>query len=216
MDLRQQLRALTSLAGPFPGLDADAAPDNPRELFARWLREAIEAGIREPHAMVLSTVDEAGAADARVVILKNLDDRGWHFASTNSGPKGRQIAIKPYVALTFYWPQLGRQVRLRGVALPTGRTERDADFLARPAASRAAALVARQSQVLASTQDRDDGLRQQRRRLAQTPDLIAPDWAVFIVMPHQVEFWQGDEERRHERVRYRLEKAGWTRDRLWP
>ncbi|TCR91951.1 pyridoxal 5'-phosphate synthase [Rhizobium sp. BK376] len=214
--MKDELRALKSLAGSFPSFNADATPDNPKDLFSAWLREAIEAGIREPHAMTLSTVDETGSPDARVLILKNLDERGFHFATSNAAPKGQQIAINPYVALTFYWSLLGRQVRIRGVAIETESHERDVDFLARPAGSRAAALLNRQSDVLSSDADLDAGLAEQRLRLADQPDLIAPNWAVFVVMPHEVEFWQGNEEGRHQRLRYRRDRGGWIQERLWP
>jgi pyridoxamine 5'-phosphate oxidase len=214
--MRDQLRGLKSLAGPFPPFDPEAVPGEPQDLFSVWLGDAIEAGIKEPHAMTLSTVDEKGFADARVLILKNLDDRGWHFASSSAGLKGRQIAANPYVALTFYWPLLGRQIRIRGVCLNTGTEERDTDFLARPAGSRAAALLARQSDILSDDRELEEGLREQRRRLADEPGLIAPNWAVYAVMPHDVEFWQGEEERKHMRLRYRRARTGWIRERLWP
>lgn len=214
--MKDELRALKSLAGPFPPFEVDLTPDEPRELFSAWLRDAIEAGVKEPHSMVLSTIDENGAPNARVLILKNLDHRGWHFATTGSGPKGRQIARNPSVALTFYWPQLGRQVRLRGMALQAEAHERDADFRARTSGAKAAALIARQSEVLGSPQELEDALAQQYRRLQEEPDLVAPSWALFIVMPHEAEFWQGDSERRHHRLRYKRERAGWIKERLWP
>lgn len=214
--MKDELRLLKSLAEPFPAFDADLTPDEPRELFSDWLRDVIAAGVKEPHAMVLSTVDENGVPDARVLILKNLDHRGWHFATTGSGPKGQQIALNPSVALTFYWPALGRQVRLRGMALQAEVHERDADFRARAPGAKAAALMARQSDVLGSPQELEDAFAQQSRRLQEEPDLVAPSWALFIVMPHEVEFWQGDSERRHHRLRYKREKAGWIREQLWP
>jgi pyridoxamine 5'-phosphate oxidase len=214
--MKDELRALKSLAGPFSPFDTDDAPGDPKDLFSIWLREAIEAGIREPHAMTLSTVDEAGSPDARVLILKNLDERGFHFATSNAGPKGRQIAVNPYVALTFYWSPLGRQVRIRGVAIETASAERDADFVAKPAGSRAIALLDRQSDVLSSEAELDAELDVQRERLGDDPDLVAPHWAVFVVMPHEVEFWQGNEERRHRRLRYRRDRGGWIQERLWP
>jgi pyridoxamine 5'-phosphate oxidase len=214
--MKDELRALKSLAGPFPPFDPDTAPDDPRALFASWLREAIEAGIKEPHAMVLSTVDAQGAPDARVLILKNLDHRGWHFATTDSGPKGRQIAGNPQVALTFYWPALGRQVRIRGLAARAEDMDCAADFLARPNGAKAVAMLARQSGPLESAQDLDMALAQQLRRLEEAPDLVAANWALFIVRPHAVEFWQGDEDRRHGRLRYLRDADGWSRERLWP
>ena len=214
--MKDELRLLKSLTGPFPAFDSDLAPDEPRELFSDWLRDAIEAGVKEPHAMVLSTIDENGVPDARVLILKNLDHRGWHFATTGNGPKGRQIALNPSVALTFYWPALGRQVRLRGMALQAEVHERDADFRARAPGAKAVALVARQSEVLGSRQELENALARQHCRLQGEPDLVAPSWALFIVMPHDVEFWQGDSERRHHRLRYKREKTGWIREQLWP
>lgn len=214
--MREELRALKSLAGPLPHFDADAVPDEPQQLFSEWLVDAIRAGVSEPHAMVLSTVDETGSPDARVLILKNMDERGWHFATTNAGPKGRQIALNPFVALTFYWPLLGRQIRIRGVALELDNAERHADFRARPIGSKAAALLARQSDVLSSDRDMDEGLRHQSERLAAGPELVAENWTVFAVMPNDVEFWQGDSDRRHVRLRYSRQKTGWRRDRLWP
>ncbi|MDB5487643.1 MAG: pdxH, partial [Reyranella sp.] len=119
-DLRDKLRALKSLPGPFPAFDPAAAPADPRDLFSSWLEAAIDAGIREPHAMTLSTVDEDGHPDARILILKNLDEAGWHFATTRTSPKGRQIEASPRAALTFYWQPLGRQVRISGAVVDLG------------------------------------------------------------------------------------------------
>jgi pyridoxamine 5'-phosphate oxidase len=214
--MKEELRALKSLAGPFPTFDAEETPGDPRDLFSLWLREAIEAGIREPHAMTLSTVDPSGAPDARVLILKNLDERGFHFATSSAGPKGRQLALNPYVAATFYWSPLGRQIRIRGIAIATDAAERDADFRARATGSRAVALLGRQSEVLASDAELYESLERERTRLAEKPDLVAPHWAVFLIMPHEIEFWQGDEERRHRRLRYRRDRDGWLKERLWP
>jgi pyridoxamine 5'-phosphate oxidase len=214
--MKDELRALKSLAGPFPPFDPEAAPDDPRALFTAWLQDAIAAGLKEPHAMVLSTVDADGAPDARVLILKNLDDRGWHLATTETGPKGRQIAANPGAALTFYWPALGRQVRIRGAVTRAGEDERTADFRARPNGAKAAAMAGRQSDVLRSPRDLDTALAEQLRRLEADPGHVAPGWALFIVTPREVEFWQGHEERHHRRLRYRRDGDGWHRERLWP
>lgn len=214
--MKDELRRLKSLAGRLPAFDIDEVPDDPRLLFSSWFRYAVQAGVEEPHAMVLSTVDEQGAPDARILILKHLDHRGWHFATTDQGPKGRQMALNPQVALTFYWTRLGRQVRIRGSVERAGPQERDVDFLARPAGARAIALTARQSETLASTKDLGDALELQQDRMRQRPDLVAQHWGLFIVAPREVEFWQGDTERRHRRLRYRQEATGWAREKLWP
>jgi pyridoxamine 5'-phosphate oxidase len=214
--IRNQLRQLKSLAGPFQPVDFDAAPETPVALFDAWLQAAIAVGVQEPHAMTVSTVDADGYPDARVLILKDLDARGWHFAIAKSSPKGRQIAANPQVALTFYWPPLGRQVRLRGPALDLGSAAGAADFRARSAEARAGAFLARQSEVLDDTRGLAEGVEQQLRRVAAAPDEGAPDWAVYAVQSREVEFWQGAESRHHLRLLYRREGDGWARLRLWP
>ena len=99
------------------------------ELFARWLQEAIELKIPEPHAMTLSTVDQDHMPDARVLILKDIDQDGWHFASGNTSGKGLQLAKTPKAALTFYWKELGRSVRVRGSVKDLGPERGKLDFL---------------------------------------------------------------------------------------
>lgn len=214
--LKDKLRALKSLAGPFPAFDPASALEDPRDLFAAWLEAAIDAGIREPHAMTLSTVDAEGHPDARVLILKNLDQAGWHFATTRTSPKGKQIAANSRAALTFYWQPLGRQVRISGTVVDLGATAGAADFLARPVGARVAALLARQSDVLASDDELRQALERQQQSMEQEPDRIAPDWTVYAVAPVSIEFWQGDTQRRHTRLRYRRSGTDWTRERLWP
>lgn len=188
----------------------------PEALFLEWLKMAIDAGIREPHSMTLSTVDAQGHPDARVLILKNIDDHGWHFAITRCSPKGQQIAQTSNVALTFYWPALGRQIRIRGCAQDMGTEVQAADFLARPHGSRAGALLGRQSEVLASDLEFEDGLLKQLKRLEEDPQLVSPHWAAYAVRPDTIEFWQGHEQRRHIRLRYRRNGSAWTTERLWP
>jgi pyridoxamine 5'-phosphate oxidase len=215
--MRELLRGLKALAGPFEPFDPALAPAEPAALFQAWLRAAIDAGIAEPHAMTLATVDASGRPDARVLILKDLDEHGWHFAITRSSPKGQQIAANDQVALTFYWQALGRQVRIRGTARDMGPAARDRDFLARPLGSRAGGLLARQSDVLrGGDEELGQGLERQRRRIELEPGIVAPGWAVYAVQPAEIEFWQGDEQRRHVRLRYRRDAAAWARERLWP
>ena len=218
MLLKDQLRGLKSLAGPFDKFDADNAPSDPSRLFQDWLRDAIALEIPEAHAMTLSTVDTDGSPDARVLILKNVDADGWHFASTKLSAKGRQIKARPIAAMTFYWQPLGRQIRLRGDVGEMSREVCEADFLARPVGSRASALLARQSDVLEKDDALETELAEQRDRLERDPSLVSPTWAVYAVKPNEIEFWQADEERRHTRLRYRRAAGdkGWMKERLWP
>ena len=214
-DIRQRLRDLKALEGPFEPVDFGAA-DNPQALFLDWLEAAIAAGLAEPHAMTLSTVDAGGHPDARVLILKNLDERGWHFAVSAVSPKGRQIAANPAVALTFYWQALGRQVRIRGRAVALDAGESAQDLLARSVDARANVLLAKQSEPLDHPSSVAAAMTGARARIAAAPDLVSDDWQAYAVAPQTVEFWQGATDRLHQRLLFRREGEGWAREWLWP
>jgi pyridoxamine 5'-phosphate oxidase len=212
---REMLRRLHALAGPFDKNIDDSAVD-PVPMFLDWLRAAIAAGQREPHAMTLSTVDADGFPDARVLILKDVDAGGWSFATTRAGPKGLQIAGNSNVALTFYWPLLGRQVRIRGAAKDLGPTVGADDFRARSLDARAVALMERQSEALDRPDEVEDAFRLQRARLDADAALASGHWAAYVVTARDVEFWQGSEDRRHWRLKFTRAGAGWRKTRLWP
>ncbi|OAG05459.1 pyridoxamine 5'-phosphate oxidase [Paraphaeosphaeria sporulosa] len=213
------LRTLPSLKGPFPPPNTSELPPTPQGAFHAWLSDAIAHGVKEPHAMTLSTVGADGAPDARVLILKNVDARGWHFATKADSPKGVQIGQEDRVALTFYWAALGRQVRIRGRAAALGAEECAADFRARPVGARAVAVASRQSAVMVDREELQGQITEARRMLEEEGQgYVAPEWRVYAVDPETVEFWQGAEDRRHQRVRY--EKQGvegeWEKVMLYP
>lgn len=218
MTTRQKLRALPSLQGPFPEFETASAPDAPLALFMDWLQTAIETGIPEAHAMTLSTVDADGHPDARLLILKDVDEDGWHFATTRTGPKGKQIFTNPHVALTFYWQPLGRQVRIRGIAVDVGAAARNEDFRARTFEARARGLIGRQSEVLTDERQLEAGVVEQTAKLQEDPMLIPANWGVYSVHASEVEFWQARSDRLHTRLRYRQasESGRWLSERLWP
>lgn len=135
-DLRTRLRAVPTLTGKPPAFDPAQAPADPHELFVDWLLTAIDSGVPEPCATTLSTVDADGRPSGRILILKNVDERGWQFAGSAGSRKGRELAVRPDAALTFYWVPLGRQVRITGTATPADPAESLADLMARPAAAR--------------------------------------------------------------------------------
>jgi pyridoxamine 5'-phosphate oxidase len=214
--MRDYLRALPVFAGPLPAFDPDAAPEEPHTLFAEWLVAAVEAGVREPHAMTLSTVGADGVPSARVLILKNVDADGWQFAVHAHSPKGRELSLHPAAALTFYWPVQGRQVRVRGSVRAEPADRSAADFLARPPGSRAEALIGRQSQALSRREDLDTALAPARERIAGDPGFVTPHWTLYALAAEQVEFWQADRDRKHTRLRYERGRSGWTRGLRWP
>ncbi|MFD7551176.1 pyridoxal 5'-phosphate synthase [Streptomyces sp. NPDC059816] len=215
-ELRQLLRRLEVFAGELPDFDPSRAPGTPVELFTRWLRHAIRAGVREPHAMTVSTADSDGRPAARMLILKDVGPEGWRFASEAGSPKGRQLAARPHAALTFYWSSLARQVRVRGPVVRESAEHAAADFLARGAGARAEALLGRQSRPLTDPAERERALAESLARVEREPGLVAPGWTLHTVRPDTVEFWQGDRSRRHTRLRYVREGDGWRRELLWP
>lgn len=216
MPMRDLLRTLPVFGPPLPGFDLGTAPDNPASLFVSWLGEAIEAQVVEPHVMTLSTVDAHGRPDARVVILRDVSDEGWQFTASAVGVKGAQLTANAQASLSFYWREQGRQVRLRGPVAAAEPSVSAAEFLAQSEGSRVADLVGRQSTVLSDPAELAHAMDAARQRLAHDPTLVAPDYTVYTLTPAEVEFWQGDHQRRHIRLRYQRSGDGWVAERLWP
>jgi pyridoxamine 5'-phosphate oxidase len=214
--VRDLLRGLPVFDRPLPAFDTEAVPGEPSALFLSWLHEAIDAGVCEPHAMTLSTVDVDGRPDARVLILKDVNAAGWQFATAAASAKGTQLAARPHAALSFHWREQGRQVRVRGEVAAAGPSASAADFLAKPDGSRIAGLVGRQSAVLEDPRKLALEIEAARQRLADDPLAVAEDHAVYVLTPAEVEFWQGDRQRQHVRLRYRRSGGGWVTERLWP
>ncbi|MEV4538293.1 pyridoxal 5'-phosphate synthase [Asanoa sp. NPDC049518] len=216
MSIRDLLRGLPVFARPLPRFVPADAPANPDELFVTWLAEAIDAGVVEPHAMTLSTVDGDGVPDTRVLLLKDIDDRGWQFATSSGSAKGRQVAGTAAAALGFYWREQGRQVRVRGTVAALDPETSAADFRARPVSSRVASLASEQSAVLSDPADLERALAAAETTVAADPETPCPDHTVYAVTPTSVEFWQGDASRRHVRLRYLRSGDAWRKELLWP
>jgi pyridoxamine 5'-phosphate oxidase len=214
--MRDYLRSLPVFAGVIRDFDTASLPADPAELFNRWLHEAVEDLVPEPHAMTLSTTDASGVPDARTLILKDLNDQGWWFASSAASAKGGQLAAHAAAALTFYWPLVGRQIRVRGRVRPGSAELSAADFQSRGVGARAVALASHESQPLTDRGSCERAVAAAARRLATRPDLLAPDWQVYAVTADSVEFWQADKDRLHTRVQYRYHADNWSHSLLWP
>ena len=211
-DFRDLLHAQRVWDVPLPGFDPSAAPATPLPLFHTWFAEAVAAGQPEPHTMTLATADAEGHPDVRTLMLHDADEHGWHFATHATSAKGRQLAARPFAALGFYWPAQGRQVRVRGTTAPASREESRAGG----PGPQAAALTGSQSEVLPAYEDLVRASENAWERAQAEPDAEAGTWTRYVVEPQEVEFFQGDARRRHVRLRYRRDGAGWTRELLWP
>lgn len=210
-----ELRGWASFPTDLPDFDTTDIPGEPHELFLNWLYDAGEHGLA-PHAVTLSTVDDQGAPDARVVILKDVDPDGFYLAFSANSPKGTQLARNPQAALTFFWPQRGRQVRLRGRVVPGTPEQSAADFWQRPPASRVETLIGHQSEILADPAELAHAAEQAEALLQSDPDLTPQGWVRYRFRAESIEFWQARQDRRHLRLRYRYEREGWHTERLWP
>jgi pyridoxamine 5'-phosphate oxidase len=215
--MREMLRGLQVFPAELPEFDVESAPGDPVTLFLSWLMEAVKDNILGPHTMTLATADAAGRVSSRVLICKDVDEGGrWYFASDSDSVKGRDLAANPRAAVSFYWPQHGRQIRIQGEVRSAGRQASAADFLARLPAARAAALAGPQSEPLAGPAELDDAFRRSQAEVDENPVLVAPGWTLYALSADTVEFWQADHQRRHTRLQYRRATGEWTTRLLWP
>jgi pyridoxamine 5'-phosphate oxidase len=198
------------------GLARRELPEAPVELWRRWLAAAENAGVAEINAMIVSTVDPDGTPSSRTVLCKAADDDGFVFFTNYLSRKGVALTSEPRVSLLFPWHQLSRQVIVNGVAAPVSRAESEAYFATRPRGSQISAWASEQSTVVASR----DLLEQRVNELEVTYDGLdvpcPPCWGGYLVRPSTIEFWQGRDDRLHDRLRYRASDGGWVVERLSP
>jgi pyridoxamine 5'-phosphate oxidase len=194
---------------------AEVAPD-PIEQFRGWLAAARDAKIYEAEAMTLSTADADGRPTSRFVLLRGLDERGFSFYTNYRSAKGRQLAARPYAALTFGWLAIHRSVRVEGSVERLPASESDTYFAARPRGAQLGAWASPQSEVIDGRERLDQALADAEQRYAGG-DVPRPEhWGGFLVRPERVEFWEGRPNRLHDRVRYERDGTGWRIERLAP
>jgi pyridoxamine 5'-phosphate oxidase len=197
-------------------LDPESCDPDPIVEVRRWLSHAIDAGLPNPTAMTLATVDERGRPAARIVLLKGIDERGCTFFTSYGSRKAVDLAAHPYAALVLYWEPLHRQIRIEGAIERVTAAESDAYFAARPLGSQLGAIASPQSQPIPSRAVLEERVADLARELGAAPPARPADWGGYRVLPDMVELWQGQPSRLHDRVRYRRAAAGWARDRLAP
>jgi pyridoxamine 5'-phosphate oxidase len=197
-------------------LDEHSVDLNPFIQFSLWFEDMIRAGVEEPTAMFLATVGTDGKPSGRIVLLKDFNEKGFVFYSNYKSRKGREIHQNPYVALTFHWKELERQVRIIGQASKLTKKESDTYFKNRPFDSRVSAIISPQSSMIPNR----EFLERQRTdflTIIKDKEIKRPlNWGGFIIKPTQFEFWQGRESRLHDRIQYRMEKNHWIIERLAP
>jgi pyridoxamine 5'-phosphate oxidase len=194
----------------------DLAPDWLGQLQA-WIGEAVGAGILEPNAMVLATATPDGRPNARAVLLRGLDERGLAFFTNYESVKGRELAVNPRATAVFPWIAMGRQVVASGTVQRLANEESDAYFATRPRGHQLGAAASPQSQVVPDRETLDHAMRQLEARYPEGTPIPRPNhWGGFRLAPEMVEFWEGREDRLHDRLRYRSTTQGWVVERLAP
>ncbi len=191
---------------------------NPIVQFERWIKDAERAELKEPNAMVLATATPAGHPSARVLLLKEVSDAGFVFYTSYTSRKARELESNPFAALTFYWPELERQVRVEGQVGRASRQQSEKYFRSRPKGSRLGAWASHQSQVISSRDQLEAKLRDLEAQYADTDEIPVPEfWGGYCVIPETIEFWQGRPNRLHDRLRYRkINTSEWILERLSP
>ncbi len=197
------------------GLDGPDMADDPMAEFLKWLEAAISAGLDEPNAFVLATVDDDGTPSARAVLVKDVTEAGIVFYTGLSSRKSNAMRSHPVAAATFVWTPLHRQVRFEGGVAPVSEEDADAYFATRPRGAQIAAHASRQSTIVSGR----DVLESRFAELSEAflGDVPRPEhWGGWRLTPHLVEFWQGRPNRFHDRIRYREQGDGWVKERLAP
>ena len=199
------------------GLDESTIEKNPIKLFESWFNYAIKKHILEPNAMTLATADEEGKPSARIVLLKDFDENGFVFFTNYKSIKGNQLEQNPNAALVFWWGPLTRQIRIEGSVEKISTEESDAYFHSRPRGNQIGAVVSNQSKVIHShtelEQDFEKFSQKYKDKKVRRPDY----WGGYRVKPVMIEFWQGRENRLHDRLKFiKTPKGNWQLERLSP
>jgi pyridoxamine 5'-phosphate oxidase len=190
---------------------------DPVEQFKKWFDEAITSGIQEPTAMNLATISESGTPSSRIVLLKGIEGGAFLFYSNYQSQKGKELEKNPACALTFFWPELERQVRITGVAEQINRDASEKYFQSRPRASQIGAWASPQSAVIANREILDLRVTDIEKKFEGKKVLPRPNqWGGFGVIPASIEFWQGRANRLHDRILFTLLSGGWKIVRLAP
>jgi pyridoxamine 5'-phosphate oxidase len=193
----------------------DLDPD-PIEQFRAWLAAADNTGVALANAIALATADASGAPSVRHVLLRGITDDGFVFFTNHSSRKGQDLAVNPRAAFTILWRELDRQVNVRGHVEQLSPIVSDEYFATRPREAQLGAWASRQSEVMLDRTELQRRINDAAERFSGAEVPRPPFWGGYLLTPDEVEFWQGQPFRLHDRFRYTREGAGWRIDRLFP
>lgn len=193
-------------------------PEDPINLFHRWFHEVEDfGGDEEVNAMTVSTIGLDGYPKARVILLKKYNEEGFIFYTNYNSEKGKAIEQNPKICLSFFWHGAERQVIIKGIAEKTSESISDNYFDSRPDGSKLGAIVSNQSEVIPSRNYLEENLKQLENEYNGIAIPRPKHWGGYLVVPFEVEFWQGRANRLHDRIRYTIQKDySWKAERLSP
>ena len=199
------------------GLEREQLCENPIEQFKLWMQQTIDAKIPDPNAMTIATVDASGQPSQRIVLLKHLDEKGFVFYTNLQSRKAQELKQNPKISLHFPWYFLERQVKVCGVVEPLSTTEVFKYFVTRPRDSQLGAWASHQSRPISSRALLLQQFESMKNKFSKGEIPLPDFWGGFRVKPHQIEFWQGRQNRLHDRFEYRLQQNNsWNIERLEP
>lgn len=198
------------------GLREEDLTEDPILLFRQWLKEAIKSEIAEPNAMSLATVSEDGSPNSRIVLLKGIGDRSIRFYTNYKSRKARDLETNPVAAVSFWWPELERQVRIKGTVIKVNRDESNDYFQSRPRESQLGAWASEQSSVVENRDKLREAYESVSKRFRNTTIPTPEFWGGYQIDINEIEFWQGRPSRLHDRIQFRYEQEKWNYKRLQP
>lgn len=201
----------------YPPFTEDEAHNDPVEQFRLWFDQAWRSDSKLPNAMMLATCSKAGVPSARTVLLKSFDAQGFVFFTNYQSDKASDLEDNPVAALVFYWEPLARTIRITGTVSKLPQQETDDYFKTRPRDSQLGAWASDQSRVIKSREALHRRFAELREQYQGKDIPTPPNWGGYRVHPTTIEFWQGQSDRLHDRLRYtRNDDHGWTLERLSP
>ena len=200
----------------FKELQKKSVSKNPFEQFSKWFDDVVKTKIEQPNAMILATASKDGIPSARVVLLKGIEQNGFRFFTNYDSQKGRELIENPSASLLFFWYELERQIRISGKVEKVSIKESEEYFKTRPYESQLGAWASDQSKIIINREFLEKKFSELKMKYREGEVPLPPYWGGFKLIPHSFEFWQGRENRLHDRIAYSKEKEEWKIERLSP
>ena len=197
-------------------LNETSVDKNPFIQFTKWYESILDSNLNEPTAMMLSTADVNGNPSARIVLLKEIDDSGFVFYTNYRSRKGKDLKGNPKAALTFFWDELRRQIRIEGSIKKISRETSKEYFSSRPRESQIGAWVSAQSSVIPNREILENKFDELDEKFGNEEIPLPDFWGGYRLIPSYFEFWQGRENRLHDRICYKKDNDEWKIFRIAP